>query len=214
VATLDGGRLDVTEVWPSEEALDRHLAEHVRPAFERLGLPALSVEVEPVHRMGLPGEPSPPPPVRRILVVANQTLGDTQFDRLLRTRVARENCEFHIVVPATPTRDLAVTWSDEFTDPALDAGTAAQTSQERARSRLYDELARLHAAGIAATGEVGAADALHAVRDALARRRFDEVVISTLPPGMSRWLRLDLPSRVQRAVALPVSVVMAATESD
>ncbi|HEY9377490.1 MAG TPA: hypothetical protein VIQ02_10385, partial [Jiangellaceae bacterium] len=57
-------------------------------------------------------------------------------------------------------------------------------------------------------GEVGSSNALNAIRDALRAREFDEIIVSTLPSGISRWLHQDLPRRVQR-LGLPVTVVTA-----
>jgi hypothetical protein len=42
---------------------------------------------------------------------------------------------------------------------------------------------------------------------------FDEIVVSTLPGGISRWLKLDFPSRVARATELPVRHVIASESS-
>ncbi len=39
------------------------------------------------------------------------------------------------------------------------------------------------------------------------RASFDEIIISTLPSSVSRWLRIDLPSRVKRAYPLPVVTI-------
>jgi hypothetical protein len=54
---------------------------------------------------------------------------------------------------------------------------------------------------------VGAPDPLEAVRDAIARQKVDEVIVSTLPPGLSRWLRRGLPQQVERLTGLPVTHV-------
>ena len=65
------------------------------------------------------------------------------------------------------------------------------------------------AAGGRVEAIVGDTDPFVAVREALARSEFDEVIISTLPSRVSHWLRLDLPARVER-LGLPVTVVTAA----
>jgi hypothetical protein len=39
--------------------------------------------------------------------------------------------------------------------------------------------------------------------------RFDEVIVATLPQQLSRWLRLDLPRRVERLTARSVRHVVA-----
>ena len=46
---------------------------------------------------------------------------------------------------------------------------------------------------------------MHAVEAALARRQFDEIIVSTLPPRLSRWLHQDLPRRLEHRFHLPVT---------
>jgi hypothetical protein len=68
----------------------------------------------------------------------------------------------------------------------------------------------LHHLGAAtAEGEVGDRNPVRAIRTSLKRdgRQFDEIIISTLPRRISRWLRMDLPQRVKREFGLPVTVV-------
>ena len=61
-------------------------------------------------------------------------------------------------------------------------------------------LERLHAAGIEAEAMLGDVDPACAVIEVWDPRRWDEVLVSTLPTGTSRWLRVDLPHRIARAV--------------
>ena len=63
--------------------------------------------------------------------------------------------------------------------------------------------------GAKVDGEVGDSDAIRAVRAVIESRQVDEIIISTLPTTISRWLRQDLPSRVERKFSLPVTVVTA-----
>ena len=89
---------------------------------------------------------------------------------------------------------------------------------------LFDDPARRHEAdleearldftarGFAVTGEVGDLNAAYAVSDVLIREgqdAFDEIIISTLPLGISRWVHLDVPARVERATDRPVTHVVA-----
>ena len=46
-----------------------------------------------------------------------------------------------------------------------------------------------------------------AIEKAVAEHQFDEIILSTLPPGISRWLALDLPSRVRRKIDVPLTVI-------
>ena len=62
------------------------------------------------------------------------------------------------------------------------------------------------------TGEIGDASPLRAVGDALQYQSCDEIIVSTLPPGVSRWLKLDLPNRLRHSFAIPVTHVVATTE--
>lgn len=131
----------------------------------------------------------------RYLVVANQTLGGEPLAETVRSLLDQGPCSFHVVVPATPSSEHAL-WTE--------GGAEAL-----ARRRLEEGLDRLHSLGCEATGEVGDARPLDAVRDVLHRDRFDAVIVSTLPRGMSRWLRQDLPRRIGRAFGLPVTHVEA-----
>jgi cell pole-organizing protein PopZ len=59
------------------------------------------------------------------------------------------------------------------------------------------------------TGDVVGPDVMKGLAEVLRRRQFDEIIVSTLPPGVSRWLHQDLPHRVERKFGLPVTVVTA-----
>jgi hypothetical protein len=78
-----------------------------------------------------------------------------------------------------------------------------------ARERLEEALSWMHAEGAITTGSIGDADPVLAVLDAMPRDQFDEIVVSTLPPGLSRWIRQDLPHRLARRTELPVCHVVA-----
>jgi len=130
-------------------------------------------------------------PETRILLVASQTATDPPLLDAARRRARSSDTRFHLVVPATP-RGL-----HRVVDPEV-AGV------DEAEQRLAAALPALSAAaGAAVTGHVGDANPLSAVEDALHLQGFDEIIISTLPGRVSRWLRLDLVSKV-RALGLPV----------
>ncbi len=135
--------------------------------------------------------------MRRYLVVANQTLlGDPLLVRI-RDCLAGGPCHFHLVVPATHAPD--VPWQTESHDRAF------------AVQRLQAALDRFRALGADMEGEVGDGRPMDAIRDAMLNvPPFDEIILSTLPPGLSRWLRQDLPHRIARTFELPLSTVTAA----
>ena len=130
----------------------------------------------------------------RCLVVANQTLGYRELVDELHARNTRDGgCAFHVLVPATRVTSGAM-WTE---------GQALA----HARRALDDALERFRDEHLDATGEVGDQDPVLAVADVLEHEHFDEIVISTLPPGASRWLRRDLPNRLRRRFGLQVTHV-------
>jgi len=136
--------------------------------------------------------------MRRYLVVANRTLGGGHLLDKVRECLAAGPCEFHVLVPASHDgRDF--TWTEGHDRAA-------------AERRLVDALARFRSAGAQADGEVGDANPLEAMRDVLRRQRFDEIILSTLPPGVSKWLGQDLPHRVEKSFRLPVTHIVATEE--
>jgi hypothetical protein len=154
--------------------------------------------------------------MRRILVVANQTLAGDRLLDAIKARVAEEPCEFTLLVPATAsTRSGSVDSSSGDVTWRGVAGQAGDVLLPRrgyvqAQQRLEYGLDRFRQAGAVVTsGEVVGSNALHAIRDALRVREFDEIILSTLPSGVSAWLRQDLPHRIQRKFNLPVTVITA-----
>lgn len=134
--------------------------------------------------------------MRRYLVVANQTLlGDLLLGRI-RECLAAGPCQFHLVVPATHAPGRS--WQTESRDHAY------------AVERLNVGLDRFRALGADVEGEVGDGRPMDAVRDAMLHAPpFDEIILSTLPPGLSKWLHQDLPRRMARTFGLPISTVTA-----
>jgi hypothetical protein len=129
------------------------------------------------------------------LIVANQTLASPTLGEAVSDRASTGDATFRVVVPATPVPH-GLTWNEE------EARAAAQ-------ERLDGLLERLHAMGVEASGEIGSSDPVAAARDAIRAEPVDEVILSTLPPGISRWLGLDVPSQLKNAVSVPVTVVIA-----
>jgi nucleotide-binding universal stress UspA family protein len=152
--------------------------------------------------------------VRRYLVVANQTLGGAELSEEIRKRLEGGPSYFYVLVPNTRAVDYyslaaaagSVPMPALITEcaPAMDEEAAAQ-----AQHRLEQLLGRLQELGAKAEGELGHANPLKAISNVLASRQFDEVILSTLPQPISRWLRMDLPRQVQRGCGLPVAVITA-----
>ena len=136
--------------------------------------------------------------MRSYLIVANRTRASPPLAAAVAARGAAGEPTFHVVVPRTPVQH-GLTWDED------EAEVAAQ-------QRLDEVLARLKALGVTATGEVGSKEPVDAVHDALRGREFDEIILSTLPVGASRWLGQDVPSKLRRSVNVPVEVVIAPDE--
>ena len=126
----------------------------------------------------------------RYLVIANQTLGAEELATKVRECLESGPCTFHIVVPATHPKDHA-TWTEG----------AAHAIAER---RLKAALERFRGLGADVDGEVGDPSPMMCIRDAIRDQAFDAVILSTLPPGPSRWLKQDLPHRVERNLGMKV----------
>jgi hypothetical protein len=137
--------------------------------------------------------------MRSYLVVGNQTLDSPELAEAVADRLATGPAAFHIVVPATPVQ-RGLTWDED------EARVAAQT-------RLADAIERLRSAGAIVSGEIGHRDPVVATEDALRGREVDEVLLSTLPPGISRWLGQDVPSRLKGSILVPVTVVTTQRQS-
>ena len=131
--------------------------------------------------------------MRSYLIVANQTLSSESLREAITARLADEPVRTYVVVPMSPGAGR-LSWDE-------------QRSRTVAQERLDDMIERLREMGAEADGEVGDRDPVMAVRDALRRREVDEVIVSTLPRGISRWLGEDVPSRLRDSVRVPVTVV-------
>ena len=161
--------------------------------------------------------------MERYLIVANQTLGGPELLTAIRERAAAGPAHFYVLVPNTPAEHHAGSWAGGLGAPAGGQGGAVfiapasvgepgtgDEATQLARHRLREMLHRVAEAGAEGEGEIGDPDPLEAIRQVLQGTQFDEILLSTLPARLSRWLRLDLPSRVQRIFAGPVMVIEAA----
>ena len=134
-----------------------------------------------------------------VLVVAHQTAATPGLLDAVRERAQRGPATFHLVVPQQ------AHGIHKVVDPE-DAGVdEAQRVLEAALPKLSE------AAGHDVTGSIGDAEPLMAIQDAVNLGEYDEIIISTLPLGISRWLKLDLVSKA-RGLGLPVTHVAASSK--
>ena len=139
-------------------------------------------------------------PSRRILVIANETVGGDELRTLLERKAEGVAEEMLLVCPALNSR--VRTWtSDE--DPA----------RAEAQSRLDASLARLGEAGVSVRGEIGDGDPLQALEDALREFPADEIVVSTHPPGRSHWLEQGVVEQARHRHDVPITHVVVDLEA-
>jgi hypothetical protein len=131
-----------------------------------------------------------------VLVVANRTAESPELLEALKQRAAQGDVVFSLLVPATP---HGVAWAADMHS----GGSEAEQHMEAAVERMRAEGLQVTA------GKVGDPDPVAAVQDEVNFTKYDEVVVSTLPGGISKWLKLDLPHRVERSTGLPVTHVTA-----
>ena len=132
----------------------------------------------------------------RILVVANRTAESQELRDALTSRAADSPAEFFLVVPTTP---HGVAWAGDM-----------HSGGDEAAAHMREAVSRLQEAGLEVDGQTGDPDAYAAVQDAInLKGPFDEIIVSTLPVKVSRWLKMDLPHRVERTTGLPVRHVEA-----
>jgi hypothetical protein len=141
------------------------------------------------------------PDERRVLVVANETVGGEELMNAISELALSGKTEFFVVCPALNSR--LKTWtSDE--NPA----------RAEAQKRLDATLTRLSSVGIEARGEVGDVDPLVAIEDGVRMFRPDEIVVSTHPEGRSNWLERGVVAAVRERFDVPVTHVVVDLESD
>ena len=136
-----------------------------------------------------------PEPVN-VLVVAHQTAATPGLLDAVRERSQRGPARFHLVVPRQPHG------IHKLVDPQDASDEEAQRVLDVALPKLSE------AAAAEVTGSIGDPEPLMAIQDAVNLGDYDEIIISTLPLGLSRWLKLDLVSKT-RGLGLPVTHVAA-----
>jgi hypothetical protein len=135
----------------------------------------------------------------KVLVVANRTAESPELLDALRARMAQGTCEFTLLVPSTP---HGLAWAGDM--------HAGGEEAEDHRKAFVDELRR-EGFDVAAA-KVGDGDPLAAICDECNFNDYDELIVSTLPLKISKWLKVDLPRKAKAATGLPVTHVIG-TES-
>jgi hypothetical protein len=135
-------------------------------------------------------------PAARVLVVANKTAASPALLDAVRERVAKGPADFTLLVPNT------AHGLHKVVDPEDQSQSEAEATVEFALPLLED------AAGKPCDAIVGVPEPLAAIQDAINLHGFDEIIISTLPTRVSRWLKLDLPHKCE-GLGLPVTTVTA-----
>ena len=135
----------------------------------------------------------------RYLVVAHQTATSTELvQRLSELAAVDPQAAFTLLVPATPVAHLLV-WEE---------GETRVVAENRAK----EAKAQFESKGLkVARTAVGDSSPMLAIGDELRKypNEYDAIVLSTLPPGMSRWLRLEAHNRAETELNLPVLHVVA-----
>ena len=137
----------------------------------------------------------------KVLVVANKTAATPALITAVRERAARGPARFTLLVPNT------AHGLHKLVDPEDQGDTEAQTTLELAIPLLEE------AAGVPVDAMIGVPEPLAAIQDAINLHGFDELIISTLPTRVSKWLKLDLPSKAA-GLGLPVTTVTAPSRAE
>jgi nucleotide-binding universal stress UspA family protein len=136
----------------------------------------------------------------RYLIVAHQTAASPELvERVGALAAADPTAEFGIIVPATPVGHLLHNWDE------IEVHEIAKAQARRAEEALAAVGVRVVSA------RIGDPDPMLAVEDEMrAAPGYTGIVVSTFPPGLSRWLRADLPTKLARRYPIPVEHVVAA----
>lgn len=138
---------------------------------------------------------------RRILVIANETVGGRALRDLIRERSEGVRAEVFVVTPAlnSPLRHWT---SDE------------DNARASAQDRLDASLDRLRSLGVQARGEVGDSEPLQAIEDAVRTFGPDEIILSTHPEGRSHWLERGVVDKARDRFAVPITHVVVDLERE
>ncbi len=123
-----------------------------------------------------------------VLVIANVTASSDELLEALQARAAADPARFTLLVPATG---------------------GGREGREAAESRLSKALEGLRGSDLEAEGLVGDSDPVVAVHEVWDPKEFDEIIVSTLATGASKWLQVDTPRRIERMTGVSVTHVVA-----
>jgi hypothetical protein len=142
-----------------------------------------------------PSESDMRPEPKKVLVVATRTAACPELVDVLRDRAVQEQATFTLLVPATP---YGWAWLADM----YSGGVDAERYLDAASKRYADAGIEIESA------QLGDPDPVAAVMDAVHFARYDEIIVSTLPRHLSKWLRLSLPHRLRSVSGLPVTHVV------
>jgi hypothetical protein len=129
-----------------------------------------------------------------VLVVANRTAESEELQQALTDRAAKgDSPKFTLIVPSAHGLAKAANPDEEIPE---------------AQSHVDNAVAKFREAGLDVEGRLGDPDPVAAVQDAHNMGNYDEVIVSTLPTHLSKWLRVDLPRKAAHATGLPVTHVV------
>lgn len=147
------------------------------------------------------------------LIVANQTVGGAELATAVSERIATGKQQFHLMVP--PQANPSATSGPVRATPQRSTAVGVADGRKLAEQRLSYGLDWLTGLGATATGEIAAdADTVAAVLATISILEIDEIIISTLPTKISRWIRQDLPSKIERHVEIPVTTISTRAHAD
>ena len=129
-----------------------------------------------------------------VLVVANRTAESEELQQALRERAAKgDDVKFTLVIP----------WAH-----GLAKAAGSDEGIDEAQGHMENAVNTLRAAGLDVEATLGDPDPVAAVQDAANQGTYDELIVSTLPTHISKWLHLDLPRKAAHATGLPMTHVV------
>ncbi len=144
----------------------------------------------------------------KVLIVGNRSLGGSELRAQIERCVAAGSIEMYLVVPVPSPVAAAVAVGSTAPDMSPTLSRDVEEDRRLAQEQLAFGIEWLASLGVSATGELSMdADTPAAVERLVGAHGVGEVIVSTLPRKVSRWLRQDLPCRIGRKVSVPVTVV-------